>query len=313
MKILKIFVLLTFTQQTCFAQINNYIKTKKHLNYIDSIQNEKQIEDLLIKIDSNYRKFKVNSKLKFSDKICQKISDSLKIKPWTKSDFDNNGLTDILIVGEYYNPAILCILDKGNTKYEIKRITRRSFQDCSFPLVVENKNNSEIKYFYNVDSDYGNWEEKPKLTMKTLLYKFGDFIEKNENVNNHNIEQIEYSTTGCFGTCPVFTLKINSKKSANLDAKSFNQIDGKDINGQFKSKIDDEKYNQIIDLLNYLNFEKLKNDYSVNWTDDQTCTLKITYDNGQIKTIKDYGLIGTYGLNRVYKLITELRENLEWK
>jgi hypothetical protein len=313
MKVLKLLILLISTQQTCFAQTNNIIKFEKHLNYIDSIQNEKQIEDLLIKIDPNYLNFKVNSKMKFEDEICQKTSDSLKIKPWIKSDFDNNGFSDILVVGKYPGHSILCILDKGNRKYQIKRITRNSFQHCTFPVVAENKTNSEINYFYKEEDIYENWGEKHKLTIKTLLYKFGDFIEKNENINKHDIEKIEYSTSSCFGTCPVFTLEINSKKLATLNAKNYNKIDNKNVNGKFESKIDDVKYNEIIDLLNYLNFEKLKNNYSVNWTDDQTCALKITYDDGQIKTINDYGLIGTFGLNRVYKLITELRENQKWK
>jgi hypothetical protein len=51
----------------------------------------------------------------------------------------------------------------------------------------------------------------------------------------------------------------------------------------------------------------------VGWTDDQTCTLKITYDNGKTKTITDYGKIGTYGLNRVYSILFSLRQNQKWK
>ena len=313
MKNLKLIILLILLQQVCFGQINNDIKIEKHLNYIDSIQNETQIKDLMIKIDTNYRKFKVNSKMKFGNKICQKTSDSLKIKPWVITDFDNNGFSDLLVIGEYYDHSIFCILDKGNKNYELKRITRSSFQDCTFTLVVKNKNNSEINYFYREENNYGDLEKKQKLVMKTLIYKFGDFVEKNENIENHNIEKIEYSTSGCFGTCPVFKINIDSDKSAKLNAENFNKINNKNANGKFKTKIDDKKYYEIIDLLNYLNFEKLKNNYSVNWTDDQTSTLKVTYDNGETKTIRDYGLIGTFGLNRIYKLLTELRENQKWE
>ena len=314
MKTINLLIFSLFLIQTSYGQIKNSIKVEKKMNYIDSIENVKQIEDLLTKIDTNLRKFKVNSKMKFYDKDCQKISDSLKIEPWTKSDFDNNGLTDILVVGEYYDHAIFCILDKGNGKYEIKRITRRSFQDCSFPLVIENKNYTEINYFFRDEEDsYDDRIQKRKLIMKTLIFKNDDFIEKNKNIINHKITQIEYSTSGCFGTCPSFIITINQNRDITFDAKYYNEINGKEIKGKFKSKVDENKYKEIIDLINYLDFVKLKNNYSVNWTDDQTCTLKINYDNGKVKTIKDYGLIGTFGLNRTYKLLSELRLVQNWE
>jgi hypothetical protein len=60
-------------------------------------------------------------------------------------------------------------------------------------------------------------------------------------------------------------------------------------------------------------FETLQDNYAVNWTDDQTAKLKITYDNGKVKSIRDYGLLGTYGLDRVYQLLFELRENQKWE
>ena len=65
-------------------------------------------------------------------------------------------------------------------------------------------------------------------------------------------------------------------------------------------------------MLNYIYFETLQDNFAVTWTDDQTATLKITYDSGKVKSISDYGLIGTYGLDRVYQLLYELRENQKW-
>jgi len=68
-----------------------------------------------------------------------------------------------------------------------------------------------------------------------------------------------------------------------------------------------------VNLLNYIDFETLQDNYAVNWTDDQTAKLKVTYDNGKVKSIRDYGLLGTYGLDRVYQLLFELRENQKWE
>jgi len=281
-------------------------------NFIDSIQTAKQITDLISKIDHSYKKFQVNESLKFennySGKNYKKIADSLNVQPWTKADFDNNGMTDILVIGNWYDHTVICcILDK-NGKYEINRITRGIFQDYTFPVVE----NGKIKYFFESEPEPGKWEKELKLKQITLVYKFGAFIEENQVPANHKIEKIEFSTSGCFGTCPIFNLTINSDKTAKWYAERFNKIKNKEVSGNFNSKITEDNYNDIVNLLNYIHFETLQDDYTVDWTDDQAAKVKITYDKGKVKSIRDYGLIGTYGLERLYHLLFALRENQKW-
>lgn len=295
--------------QSCKGQTNNGVLQKSNL--IDSIQTAKQITDLISKIDNRYKGFKVNETLKFenrySDKNYKKIADSLNVQPWTKTDFDNNGLTDIMVIGNWNDHSIICILDKDG-KYEIKPITRRSFQNFTFPIVESGK----IKYFFESESERENFYEPRKLKQITLVYKYGDFIEENQKPADHKIEKIEYSTSRCYGTCPIYNLTINSDKTAKWHAEMYNKIKGKEVSGNFYSKITKDKYNDIVNLLNYIDFETLKDNYAVNWTDDQNAAIKIIYDNGKVKSISDYGLIGTFGLNRVYQLLFELRENQKW-
>ncbi|NME70227.1 DUF6438 domain-containing protein [Flammeovirga aprica] len=292
--------------QPCKGQTNNSVSQKT--NFIDSIQNAQQLTELISKIDDRYKEFEVNDKLEFSDKKCQNLSDSLKVQSWKKVDFDNNGLTDIMVIGNWYDYSVICILDKGG-KYEIKPITRRVFQDCTFPVV----DNGKVKYYYWSDIEQGKWNEPRELKQITLVYKFGDFIEENQTPANHKIEKIEYSTTSCYGSCPVFRITINSDKSAIWKAEMYNEINNKEVKGSFNSVLKEDKYNDIVNLLNYIDFENLQDNYAVNWTDDQTSTLEITYDNGKVKSIRDYGLIGTFGLDRVYQLLFELRESQKWK
>ena len=79
--------------------------------------------------------------------------------------------------------------------------------------------------------------------------------------------------------------------------------------GEYKAEIDNKSYSDIINLLNYIDFQNLNDEYAVNWTDDQTSYITITYDQGKIKTIRDYGLIGTHGLDKLYDLLFKLRFN----
>ena len=301
------FLLILF--QSCMGQTAN--NTLHKTNYIDSIQSAKQIADLISKIDDRYKDFQINDSLKFENRYTgenfKKIADSLNVQPWTKADFDKNGLTDILVIGNSNDYYVICILDKGG-KYEINLITRRSFQNCTFPIVENNK----LRYYFESEPELGNWDKPRKLQEITLIYQFGDFIEENKTPASHKIEKIEYSTTGCYGPCPIFDLTINSDKTAKWKAERYNKINNKEVSRNFNSKITEDKYNEIVNLLNYIDFETLQDNYAVGWTDDQSSTLKITFDNGKIKSINDYGLIGTYGLDRVYQLLFALRRNQKW-
>ena len=291
-----------FLFNSCNSQTDT--NTKKS-NYIDNLNNSKQIEDLIKKIDSRYNEFKVNEKLKFENTNYQKLIKQFNVKPWVKADFDHNGLTDILIIGKTYEHSIVCIFDK-NGKYEINSIIRDVFDSFSFTVVENNK----IKFYY--EKNRGKVERPPKLEQKTLIYKFGDFIEETKVETTHKLEKIEFSTSGCFGICPIFYLIINSNQNASLNAGMFNDINGVELEGNYTSVIKNENFEELNDLINYIDFVNLKNEYAVSWTDDQSCILSLTYDDGKIKKISDYGLSGTYGLDRLYQLLFALRENQQW-
>lgn len=62
-----------------------------------------------------------------------------------------------------------------------------------------------------------------------------------------------------------------------------------------------------------MDFPNLENTYALNRSHTTDCVLKITYGDGKTKEIKDYGMLGTYGLMKVYEIIFDLRFNQEWK
>jgi hypothetical protein len=316
-----IYLIPLLTLFSCGGQTNNTNDStldrtvSHHHNKIDEIQTAKEIEVLISSTDEQYNEFRVNDTLNYSNKIgfgfssseCLHLSDSLKVKPWTKIDFDNNGYTDLLVVGYWVDPSIICIMDSGKNKFYIKRITKRSFQDCTFSIVKTVHQAPAVIYYSLSESDWIHKKEK-HLIADTLVFQFGDFIEFNNFPATHDINKIEYSTGPCFGECPIFDLTIYENRTASFIANEFNKK-----KGEFTSTIDTINYKDLVNLLNYIDFTKLDNYYSVPWTDDQESKLKITYDDGKIKMIKDYGLMGTFGLNRVYVLLFNLRENQEWK
>jgi hypothetical protein len=239
--------------------------------------------------------------LKFLRSKCEEASDSLHCKAWFKTDFDNNNFTDLLVVGNWDNHAVFCILDSGNNHFAINRLTRKVFQNCTFP-VLKTIGTDNVILYYSLDEPKAD-----NLEVDTLVYKFGDFVEYNSSAKNYTIQKIEFAAKGCLSECSQFKLIVDSNKNAEYNAIRFNKK-----YGEFKGVVDKPHYMELIQLLNYINFPSLKNIYQVDWKDDQSGVLKITYDNGKVKMIYDDGLHGTFGLERVYKILFGLRDNQEW-
>ncbi|MEI9958213.1 MAG: DUF6438 domain-containing protein [Ferruginibacter sp.] len=249
-------------------------------------------------------------------KNVKKIADSLKISPWEKADFDENGYLDILVVGKIGKQySVICLFGKPDNKYELKSISQSDFYYGTLPVMQNFTTKPTFDYYY-FKSDYDSSNLYPKSTLhkSTLVYEFGTFIEKNDQPYVHKIEQIEFSTSGCGGLCPVYKVVINSDKSATWlwDSNYYNVVNKKVVNGNYGTKLISYNLSYLTQVLNYIDFARLKNIYAVPWTDDKSCEIKITYDNGKIKKISDYGMVGTFGLERVYKLLFDLWRTQEW-
>jgi len=310
MKEILIFSILLFTIHIGYGQ--------KIPSRIDSISSKEDVEKLIRSFDKDYKRFSLKPITEFTSRnegneFCNKIADSLDItKSFYKSDFDNNGYTDLLAIGYYYGFKIFVVMNYGKDSLKLNSLTRRSFQECTFPKII----NDTIIRYYNMSRPNWRTSDKAKsLQFSDLIFRYGDFIEYNMNPKNYSIEKIEYQTTMCYGTCPKFFLSIDKNKAAIFKAEAYNRDanDGKEIKGTFSTIIEEKQFLEIISLLNYIDFPSLKDNYAVSWTDDQTSILTVTYNNGQVKKIQDYGLIGTYGLDKLYQMLFNLRNNQKWK
>jgi hypothetical protein len=276
-------------------------------NRIDNIKTDEDVEGFLHKQGKVFKSCYVGSiQSLYFDILKQKLADSLHVKPWQKVDFDNNGLTDLLVYADYKGEnCLLALIDEGK-RITIRIINRNFLESLLFPVVVTI--DKQVFLVLHHGCEYCHNEKDIITKTDTLIYKHGDFIEPNFNLTFYKIEKIQYSTTGCFGTCPVFELEINIDRTAKYNAIQYN-----DKKGKFKTIIDTSHFNAIISLLNYIDFAELKDNYSVNWTDDQSCAITIIYDNNKSKVISDYGEVGTYGLTSLYRKLFALRKNQAWK
>lgn len=302
MRFLRDVVIIFFTClfSCAFAQAQ-VASTKKVSSRIDALSNSKEIEDFLRSLNPGFSTFHVNDSLSFLHRQCKLASDSLHCLPWFKADLDDNGYNDLVVVGGWDNHAVFCILDSGNNHYAIDRLTRKIFQNCTFP-VLKRTGDENVLLYYSL-----NEPQNDNINVDTLIYRFGDFVEYHSSSKNNHIEKIELTTYGCMGQCPQFKLAVDADRKGEYNAVKFNKI-----TGDFEGTIDENSFSQLIELLNYIDFPRLKNKYAVDWKDDQCCMLSITYDNGKTKTIYDDGMHGTFGLERVYQILFEWRDTQRW-
>ena len=219
-----------------------------------------------------------------------------------KLDFNNDGLTDILINGIY----LYAIIDKGGrNNFEENYIGGRHF-NCQLLMVDTSK--AVPTLVVQKDNDYDNETDKDIIFKPdTLINLFGGFIEYNSSPKQIDFKEIKIMTSACFGTCPIFDLTINNSKQAIYNAKEYNKL-----TGIYKSAIDDKVFADLLGLLTYINIDTLKNNYKIGWTDNPSIDVEIKY-NGLTKKIHDYGLEGTFGLKRLYDALYKLKATQDWE
>ncbi len=229
--------------------------------------------------------------------ICLSCSESAKKTPppskqellqgdWTtekysRDDLDNNyfhiNVRDSIftLFSNYSDSAkfkiqgdLLTVIDSSNAyyfgthqKYKLVKIT-------SDELILVAKSNHVRKrlraYDWNSDT----------LTFKKVTKK-----------NNLSPKKILFSASGCYGSCPMLKISIDSQRNVKFYGHGYT-----DILGANKGKITKNEYNLIKKQINQLPLDSLKPEYEAPWTDDQTRKLIIETSDTIIRT----SVYGTY-------------------
>jgi Domain of unknown function (DUF6438) len=260
-------------------------------NEIDQLRTKEDVNKFLLrKVDESY-----SHMLPFDGKAGTPgtaLSDS-----FFKADLDNNGLTDLVINGRY----LIVIMDLGKEGYRVRFSGGRYLGGFSLDLVAIDSTGSPRKLMIRQYKD----EVHPQSD--TLVCEAQAFLEYNPAPDpNFRFQGIRFRAGGCYGTCPVFELSVQANGAAVYDAIEYNQQKGKRT-----GTIPPEEMTKLTRILQYIRWDRLDSSYAVDWTDDRTLTLEIDY-NGVHKRIRDYGGRGTYGLFRVYSVLSHFREVGKW-
>ncbi|WP_143307552.1 DUF6438 domain-containing protein [Chitinophaga vietnamensis] len=239
-----------------------------------------------------------------------------------KIDLDGNKLTDLLIKG---NPLTI-VMDKGKDGYQVQRLSPPDFNfiyklqqidssDTAKRLLLKKALKPQFEYYLKETPDTSlkkllslNYSDSLYANrIDTMVYQFGHFIEYTAAPAKYKIKSIRLTTTTCFGVCPEYNMTIHSNRKAKYNAGIFTEE-----SGYFSGVIDEHSYQELMELINYIHIRSLHDNYSIKSTDSPTVYLKIVFEDGKKKSIRDYGKRGTFGLRALYQFIDGLRTSQKW-
>lgn len=248
------------------------------------------------------------------------VADSLNVKYWFVEDFDSNQEKDLFAYGyaetkqkkNGFLEVLVILSDKG----KFKKISLRQFyggmfaSNDIFPAIVK-VNSIPLILVHTLkvvplDNSVKRNENFTSLQTDTLTFKNGCPLLYSSAFFNPEINRINFKTSGCFGTCPIFEMTIMPSKDIMYKAIKYNSE-----YGSFSCRLSLSDYEYIVSCLIASKFTELKDIYEVNWTDDQTATLEIEYDNGKVKQISDYGMQSNISLMFLYKRLYDLRTTVK--
>ena len=298
--------------------------TIKEPTAIDSISGLKDMRNFVKLADSNLTRF-VCKAPKFHGEDIYILSNTKRLLDSMfpnfeviKEDFDNNGYTDLIVTGSYSHHSfdVLAIMSHGKDQYKTIPLTLSLTNDFPvYPKLVYKKERPAIELYSH--SNF-SWPSDNGIGKRTLVFKYDNFIDYTEPTETYQISQIEYSTSGCLGTCPIFELIVNEQTKSTFIAKYYNfskkrAIANQKEEGTFETTIDSDDYIEICQIINDLQVKRLSDFYISGGTCQPTSTLKVHFTDGTVKTIEDYGKIGTNGLYVLYGKLADLRFNQDWE
>lgn len=227
---------------------------------------------------------------------------------WFKADFDHNGLLDLLVLARRKDiPFVFCVLDKGNGKLSVVRNFYKAV-DRRFPVArIIQKNGQDLLEYADYARGHGPRGQLQNRQIQVLTYVSGGFVEYNSHPEKHRIQQLTYEGHSVYHESIRTRIIIKQdsiifwqQKTDIRDSASVTRQENKHI-------LLSAQCQELTDLLNYIGFSRLQDEYEQNPGNHRThVKMTIEYDNGRRKFIDDHYGNATTGLRRLYVLLHEL-------
>jgi len=161
---------------------------------------------------------------------------------------------------------------------------------------------------FNKNWDF-KWRIKEQLTDTLILTRNDTIFIKLQRIKqkkDNSFDQIIFSSSGCYGSCPIIDISINNKNKIYFQGEGYIKP-----LGFYESLIDSIKTDYIFSKFAKANIDSLKKDYAVGHTDDESITTTFVKNGQIIKTINDYGKAGPKELIWAYVPIQNLYTEIQ--
>lgn len=237
--------------------------------------------------------------------------DSLTGRKWIKSDFNNDGRTDLIFFGRFYSQlGLLSFISKGDSIecYDIGSSHSAYYPSGIGQFQSELVNCLTISSFARKGMDY---DIISSYKIDTLIYKFGGFIELSRSPKNSiEFDSLIFKTLSPWmGFVEIPRMKILNNGGMILyrNPETYLRDSAFWINGVKETCVGKEVISDLKSILGYINFWELNTDYETKYVYDLSTAITEVYNKGDVKRVVDYGWHGTYGLSLLYKKINEAK------
>jgi len=121
-----------------------------------------------------------------------------------------------------------------------------------------------------------------------------------------DVTEIGIAHTGCYGTCPVYSVTFSADGTVRYDGKIY--VERK---GQHTGTITSEKFKEVARFVLENGFMGLRDDYSSPVTDNATVITTVVA-GGKKKVISDYAHAGPKELAEIERRIDALLSEVKW-
>jgi hypothetical protein len=125
------------------------------------------------------------------------------------------------------------------------------------------------------------------------------------NTESPKFEKIIISASGCFGSCPMMSISIDSSGSVLYNGQHYNSK-----NGFYKSQVSPSVFKELQNNFRKSDFSKLKLTYSVGYSDAQSFTITFIKNGKVYKTVDDYGGAAPHEFTWAYRPLMYLYQKI---
>jgi len=154
------------------------------------------------------------------------------------------------------------------------------------------------------------------VLLYTFLFSFNlaaaeskdQLFSKMNPKDDPRIKQVKLETSGCFGSCPIYSIIISADGTVEYTGTGFVEF-----KGTRKGVINKWYVEQLFDFVDDVKFFDFRDKYTTDITDNATTYTTVTMFNGKTKTVENYANTAPVRLWALEELISGFQNKTKWE